>query len=188
MASWPDLSPSSLLSMVRTTLLVMVGRRPAIGSYNATPAGLWQAIAASVVFTVLVTLYPGLDSTPGLFFAAILLHVIGIVLLVLMINILLRTLGRPAKLLPFAVPFLWIENLQQLLGGIIQSLVVMTGDQSLLIMILPVAVWTCYWLWRVGRDIVGKGGWVAAGFIGISFMIDVSLLYMLQSRLPAIGG
>ena len=98
------------------------------------------------------------------------------------------TLGRPDKLLPFIVPFLWIENLQQLLGGIVQSLTVMTGDQTLMISILPVAVWTCYWLWRVGRDIVGKGGLVAAGFIAMSFMIDVSLLYMLQSRLPAIGG
>ena len=59
---------------------------------------------------------------------------------------------------------------------------------TLMISILPVAVWTCYWLWRIGRDIVGKGGLVAAGFIALSFMIDVSLLYMLQSRLPAIGG
>ena len=188
MASLPNLSPSSLLSMIRVTLLVMLGRRPAIGSYEATAAGLWQAIAASVVFTLLVTIYPGLDRTPSLFFAALLLQLIGVILLVLVINMLLKGLGRPAKFLPFAVPFLWIENLQQLLGGIIQSLVVITDDQTLMIAILPVAIWTCYWLWRVGRDIVGKGGWVAAGFIGMSFMIDVSLLYMLQSRLPAIGG
>ena len=66
----------------------------------------------------------------------------------LLINLLLKALGRPDKLLPFIVPFLWIENLQQLLGGIVQSLTVMTGDQTLMISILPVAVWTCYWLWR----------------------------------------
>ena len=188
MASLPNLSPSSLFALIRVTLLVMFGRKPAIGSYDTSPAGVWQAIAASIVFTLLVTIYPGLEATPSLFFVALLLQLIGVVLLVLLINLLLKALGRPDKLLPFIVPFLWIENLQQLLGGIVQSLTVMTGDQTLMISILPVAVWTCYWLWRIGRDIVGKGGLVAAGFIALSFMIDVSLLYMLQSRLPAIGG
>ena len=104
-------------------------------------------------------------------------------LLVLVFDIFLKAIGRPAKFLPFAVPFLWIENLQQLLGGIIQNIVVITGDQSVMVLILLVAIWTCYWLWRIGRDIVGKGGWVAAGFIALSFVIDVVLLYMLQARL-----
>ena len=188
MASLPNLSPSSLFTLIRMTLLVMLGQKPAIGSYDTSPGGVWQAIAASIIFTLLVTIYPGLEATPSLFFIALLLQLIGVVLLVLLINLLLRALGRPDKLFPFIVPFLWIENLQQLLGGIVQSLTVMTGDQTLMILILPVAVWTCYWLWRIGRDIVGKGGLVAAGFIALSFMIDVSLLYMLQSRLPAIGG
>ena len=89
MASLPNLSPSSLLSLVRVTLLVMLGRRPAIGSYDTTPAGVWQAIAASIVFTLLVTIYPGLEATPNLFFAALLLQLIGIVMLVLLINLLL---------------------------------------------------------------------------------------------------
>ena len=79
--------------------------------------------------------------------------------------------------------FLWIENFQQLLGGTIQNIVVITGDQSVMVLILLVAIWTCYWLWRIGRDIVGKGGWVAVGFIALSFLIDVALLYMLQARL-----
>ena len=183
MAQMPNLSPSALIGMVRVTLIVLCGRRPAIGSFDTSPQGLWQAVASSVIFTILVTVYPALEATPRLFISAIILQFIGIVVLVLVFDIFLKAIDRPAKFLPFAIPFLWIENLQQLLGGIVQSLTVMTGDQTLMILILPVAVWTCYWLWRIGRDIVGKGGWVAAGFIALSFVIDVILLYMLQARL-----
>ena len=70
----------------------------------------------------------------------------------------------------------------QLLGGIVQNLMVATGDHSMLILILPVAIWSIYWLWRLGRDIVGKGGGVAAGFVVMSFLIDLGLLVVLQSR------
>ena len=183
MVEMPNLSPSTLIGMVRVTFMVLCGRRPAIGSFDTTPQGLWQAVASSVIFTTMVTIYPALEATPGLFISAIILQFIGIVLLVLVFDIFLKAIDRPAKFLPFSVPFLWIENLQQLLGGIIQNIVVITGDQSVMILILLVAIWTCYWLWRVGRDIVGKGGWVAAGFIALSFVIDVALLYMLQARL-----
>ena len=183
MTQTPSLSPSALIGMVRVTLMVLFGRRPAIGSFNTSPQGLWQAVASSVIFTILVTIYPALEATPRLFISAIILQFIGIMLLVLVFDIFLKAIDRPAKFLSFAIPFLWIENLQQLLGGIIQNIVVITGDQSVMVLILLVAIWTCYWLWRVGRDIVGKGGWVAAGFIALSFVIDVALLYMLQARL-----
>ena len=82
MASLPNLSPSSLFVLIRVTLLVMLGRKPAIGSYDTSAAGVWQAIAASIVFTLLVTIYPGLEATPNLFFAALLLQLIGVVMLV----------------------------------------------------------------------------------------------------------
>ena len=183
MVQVPNLSPSALIGLVRLTFMVLCGRRPAIGSYDASPQGLWQAVAASVIFTILVTIYPALEATPRLFISAIILQFIGIVLLVLVFDVFLKAIDRPAKFLPFSVPFLWIENLQQLFGGIIQNIVVITGDQSIMVLILLVAIWTCYWLWRIGRDIVGKGGWVAAGFIALSFVIDVALLYMLQARL-----
>ncbi len=183
MVQFPNLSPSALLAMVRVTILVLLGRRPAIGSFDASPQGLWQAIVASLIFTTLVTIYPALNTAPGLFVSALLLQFIGIVLLVLLFDFFLKAIDRPVKLLPFVIPFLWIENLQQLFGGIVQNLVVMTGDQSVMVLILIIAIWTCYWLWRIGRDIVGKGGWVAAGFIAISFAVDVALLYALQSRL-----
>ena len=67
MVSLPNLSPSSLFALIRLTLLVLLGRKPAIGSYDTSPAGVWQAIAASIVFTLLVTIYPGLEATPNLF-------------------------------------------------------------------------------------------------------------------------
>ena len=183
MLQMPNLSPSALFAMIRVTLLVLFGRRPAIGSFDASPRGLWQAIASSVIFTVLVTIYPALKASPELFISAIILQFIGIMLLVLVFEVFLKAIDRHAKFLPFTVPFLWIENLQQLLGGIIQSIVVISGDQSVLVLILLIAIWTCYWLWRIGRDIVGKGGWVAAFFIALSFVIDIALLYMLQVRL-----
>ena len=50
MAKLANLSPLALLAMVRLTLLVLLGRRPAIGSFDASPQGLWQAICASVIF------------------------------------------------------------------------------------------------------------------------------------------
>ena len=183
MLQLPNLSPSALMAVVRLTLLVLLGRRPATGSFDASTKGLWQAIAASVIFTILVTLYPAVEAAPGLFLSAIILQFIGIILLLLVFDVFLKALDRSAKFLPFAVPFLWIENIQQLLGGIVQNLVVITGDPSVMVLILVIAIWTCYWLWRIGRDIVGKGGLVAAGFIALSFVIDVILLYLLQARL-----
>ena len=58
MVHMPNLSPSALIGMVRVTLMVLCGRRPAIGSFDTSPQGLWQAVASSVIFTVLVTIYP----------------------------------------------------------------------------------------------------------------------------------
>ena len=75
-----------------------------------------------------------------------------------------------------------IENVQQLFGGIVQNLVILTNDHTILLMILPLAIWTCYWMWRIGRDIVGKGGFLAAAIVGLSMMVDVCLLFAVQSR------
>ena len=40
MVKIPNLSPLALIGMVRVTLLVLFGRRPAIGSFDASPRGL----------------------------------------------------------------------------------------------------------------------------------------------------
>jgi hypothetical protein len=177
------LSPAALFAALVTTMRVMLGRQPATGSFHATPDGLWQAVGAAILLAVLASLYPGLSAAPSLFFLSIIVQLIGVLLLVLMINFILQRLGEASKFMPFAVPFLWVENVQQLLGGIVQNLMVISGDPSMLMLILPVAVWSIYWLWRLGRDIVGRGGGVAAGFVMLSFMIDLGLLVVLQSRL-----
>ena len=39
MASLPNLSPSSLFALIRVTLFVMLGRKPAIGSYDTITSG-----------------------------------------------------------------------------------------------------------------------------------------------------
>ena len=177
-----NMSPAGIVGALMTTVRVMLGRQAAVGSFHDTSDGLWQAIGASILLTILASLYPGLAASPALFFTSIIIQLIGLLLLLLMFNMVLQHLGRGKKFLAFSVPFLWIENLQQLLGGIVQNLMVATGDHSMLILILPVAIWSIYWLWRLGRDIVGKGGGVAAGFVVMSFLIDLCLLVVLQSR------
>ena len=142
----------------------------------------WLIFAFVMIFTFLVTIYPGVGSSLSLFAATFIAQFIGVVLMLLLMHMILRAIDRPQKFLPFAVPFLWIENVQQLLGGIIQNLVIVTNDHTILILILPLAVWTCYWMWRIGRDVVGKGGFLAAAFVGLSMMVDVTLLFVVQSR------
>jgi hypothetical protein len=55
-----SLSPGRLMDLVKQTLLVMLGRRPFSGTYAFDAAAVWQAIWASVIFTLVVSLYHGL--------------------------------------------------------------------------------------------------------------------------------
>ena len=86
----------------------------------------------------------------------------------------------------FAVPFLWVENVQHLVGGVawalMQYLAVLSGDMTLLVLIAPLVFWTVYWLWRIGRDQLGRGGWFATGLLCLSFVIDAGLSLFVQSR------
>ena len=143
---------------------------------------LWQAIGAGMIFTLLVTIYPGVGSSLSLFVATFIAQFIGVVLMLILMHMILRAVSRPQKFLPFAVPFLWIENVQNLFGGMIQNLVILSSDHTILLLILPLAVWTCYWMWRIGRDVIGKGGFLAAALVGLSMMVDVTLLLAVQSR------
>ena len=176
------LTPQILLGKIAVSLRVMAGRQPVAGSFATDSDALWQAIAAGMIFTLLVTIYPGVDSSFSLFAGTFIAQFIGVILMLLLSNRILQAVGRSQKLLPFAVPFLWIENVQQLFGGIIQNLVLVTNDHTILLLILPLAIWTCYWMWRIGRDVVGKGGFLAASFVGLSMIVDVSLLFVIQSR------
>ena len=176
------LTPQILLGQIAVSLRVMAGRQPLAGSFGADAPALWQAIGAGMVFTLLVTVYPGVGSSLSLFAATFIAQFIGVVLMLLLMHMILRGVGRSQKFLPYAVPFLWIENVQQFFGGMIQNLVIITSDHTILVLILPLAGWTCYWMWRIGRDVIGKGGLLAAALVGLSMMVDVTLLFAVQSR------
>ena len=139
MSASSGLSPQILLGKIADSLRVMAGRQPLAGSFGVDSAALWQAIGAGMIFTFLVTIYPGVGSSLSLFAATFIAQFIGVVLMLLLMHMILRAIGRPQKFLPFAVPFLWIENVQQLFGGLIQNLVILTSDHTILLLI-------CHWL------------------------------------------
>jgi hypothetical protein len=176
------LAPRILFDKIAVSLRVMAGRQPVAGSFAVNSEALWQAICATMIFTFLVTIYPANGAALSLFVATFIAQFIGIILLLLLVHLILETIGRPTKFLPFAVPFLWVENVQQLFGGLVQNLVILTSDQTILMLIMPLAIWTCYWMWRIGRDVIGKGGFLAATLVGLSMMVDVALLFAVQSR------
>ena len=176
------LTPKNLLGQIAISLRVMAGRQPVVGSFGVDRDALWQAVAAGMIFTFLVTIYPGVDSSLSLFAGTFIAQFIGVILMLLLMNMILQAVDRSQKFLPFVVPFLWIENVQQLFGGIIQNLVIVTNDHTILLLILPLAIWTCYWMWRIGRDVLGKGGFLAAALVGLSMLVDVLLLFAVQSR------
>jgi len=177
-----SLSPGRLAGLVKQTLLVMLGRRPFSGTYVFDAPAVWQAIWASVIFTLIVSLYPGLRSGYGILIANLILQLLAVVLMVLLFASILRAAGLEKRTFAFVVPFLWVENVQHLFGGLVQNLVIVTGDGTLLILITPLIFWTVYWLWRIGRDQLGRGGWFATGLLFLSFVIDAGLFMFVQSR------
>lgn len=182
-----SLAPARLMSLIKHTLLVMLGRRPMNGTYAFDAPAVWQAVWASVIFTFIVSIYPGVRSGAGLLIAnlllqVLLLQVVAVVLMVLLFVVILRNAGMASRVFAFVVPFLWVENVRHFVGGIIQNLVILTGDGTMLILLTPLIFWTIYWLWRIGRDQLGRGGWFATGLLFLSFVIDAGLFLFARSR------
>lgn len=181
-----SLAPARLFDLVRRTLLMMLGRRPISGSYVVDAPALWQAIWASVIFTFVVSVYPGLQYGISVLVTSLILQLVTVVLTVLLFARILNGAGLGDRLFVFAVPFLWVENVQHLVGGVawalMQYLAVLSGDMTLLVLIAPLVFWTIYWLWRIGRDQLGRGGWFATGLLCLSFVIDAGLSLFVQSR------
>ena len=48
------LTPQILLGKVAVSLRVMAGRQPVVGSFATDQDDLWQAIAAGMIFTLLI--------------------------------------------------------------------------------------------------------------------------------------
>jgi hypothetical protein len=176
-----------LAELFKRTLLVMLGRRPISGSYAFDALAVWQAIWASVIFTFIVSVYPGLRTGIGVLAANLILQLVAVVLMVLLFATILRGAGLSDRLFAFTVPFLWVENVQHLVGGLVQNLVIVSGDATMLVLITPLIFWTVYWLWRIGRDQLGRGGWFATGLLFLSFVIDAGLFMFVQSRVQIPG-
>ena len=183
-----SLSPRVLLFYVGHSLRVMTGKASMTDVYQTDAKGLWHAIWASMIFTAMVTIYPTLKNAPSIFMTTMIVQLVGLVLLALIFLFALKQLGLAERSFAFMLPFFWIENVQQLLVGLTQLTTVSSGNHAYLVLVLPIAIWTCYWLWRVGKDQLGKGGWVAAGIVGLSFATDVTLLWAVQTRLPMPAG
>ena len=110
MSASSGMSPQILFGQIAISLRVMAGRQPLAGSFGVDAPALWQAIGAGMVFTFLVTIYPGVGSSLSLFAATFIAQLIGVVLLLLLMQMILRAVGRGQKFLPFAVAFLWVET------------------------------------------------------------------------------
>lgn len=183
-----SLSFGRLVELVKITLLVMLGRRPVNASYDLTPSGVWQAIWASLIVTFLVSIFPGFSSGFSFLMANILLQLVAVLVMVLLFAMVLRATGLEALVCAFVVPFLWIENVQHLFSGLVQNLVIVTGDVTLLVVITPLIFWSIYWLWRIGRDQLGRGGWFATGLLFMSFVIDAVMFMFVQNRIQVPAG
>ena len=182
-----SLAFARLSTLFKTTIMMMLGRRPINGSFAFTAPAVWQAIWASVIFTLIVSVYPGLRTGLSVLAANLILQLVAVVLMVLLFAVILRGAGLGDRLFAFTVPFLWVENVQHLVGGVLQNLVMLMANGTILILITPLIFWTIYWLWRIGRDQLGRGGWFATGLLCLSFVIDAGLFFFVQSRVQIPG-
>ena len=178
-----SLSAARLTDLVKRTLMVMFGRRPVSGTYTLDAPAVWQAIWASMIFTVIVMIYPAITNGLMVLFTRLTVQLLAVVVTVLIFIRILNNSGLSNRIFAYLVPFLWVGIVHRLFGGAVENVIIITEDLTYSILLFGLFFWTVYWLWRIGRDIVGKGGWVASGFIVLSFAIDVALLYMLQMRL-----
>ena len=111
------LSPQILLGKIADSLRVMAGRQPLSGSFDVDAAALWQAIGASMIFTFLVTIYPGVGSSLSLFAATFIAQFIGIVLMLLLMHMILCTIGRSQNFYPLPCHFYGLKMCNSCLAG-----------------------------------------------------------------------
>lgn len=183
------MAPRVLLAYIVRTVMVMLGRIPMNSAFLLTPQGLWQAIGASVVIAFLASVYPLAAGGLGLLVAKMAAQIIAITAMSLLFMAILKLMGLGDREFALLVPFIWFENLQYLVGGLIAYAMMLTGSEQLPVMVLgPLLAWTVYWLWRAGRDQIGRGGWVATGFVVLSVIIESGVTFTLLSRVHLAAG
>lgn len=177
------ISPGAFIEMIKRTLLVMLGRRPMSGSFDASPDGVWQAIWASVVITAGIGISLKMTIAIGSLITYVLFELIQIMAVVLVLNAILRQRGLAAEACSFLVPLLWLVNVQSLFSAFALNSMVLTGDYTLGILFIGLGAWSIYWMWRAGRDMLGKGGLFATGLLVVTYLIHLVLALFQPLRL-----
>ena len=168
-------SPGAFIEMIKRTLLVMLGRRPVSGSYAADPDGVWQAIWASVVISVGIGVSLKMTVAVGNLVSYTLFELVQILAVVLVLNAIIRQRGLQPAACQFLVPFLWMVNVQSLFSAFALNSMVLTGDYTLGILFIALGAWSIYWMWRIGRDTLGQGGFFATGLLAVTYIIHLML-------------
>ena len=79
-----SLSAARLTDLVKRTLMVMFGRRPVSGTYTLDAPSVWQAIWASMIFTVIVMIYPAITNGLMVLFTRLTVQLLAVVVTVLL--------------------------------------------------------------------------------------------------------
>ena len=177
-----SLSAVRLTDLVKRTLMVMSGRRPVSGTYTLDAPSVWQAIWASMIFTVIVMIYPAINNGLMVLLTRLTVQLLAVVVTVLIFIRILNNSGLSNRIFAYLVPFLWVGNVHRLFGGAVENVIIITEDLTYSILLFGFFFWTVYWLWRIGRDQLGRDGWYATGLIFLSIVIDTGLQVFLMSR------
>ena len=178
-----SLRPGRILQLLMLTFQMKLGLRKVDDTYSLTAAGVWQAIWAALILGALTLVYPATMDGAWVLAIQLSMQLLSMCLVVLVFVWLLRMAGLDSRKFLYIVPFLWIDNLQTLFGGLAQNFVLFTGELTYLVLLLPLVVWNIYWQWRVGRDQLGRGGWFSAGLLLVAMFIEIVLFAIVQSRI-----
>ena len=176
------LAPVVLFTYIKRTVLVMLGKLSIDDAFQANIPGLWQAIWASMIFTVIVMIYPAITNGLMVLFTRLTVQLLAVVVTVLIFIRILNNSGLSNRIFAYLVPFLWVGNVHRLFGGAVENVILITEDLTYSILLFGLFFWTVYWLWRIGRDQLGRDGWYATGLIFLSIVIDTGLQVFLMSR------
>ena len=168
------ISPGAFVEMVKRTLLVMLGRRPFAGSYDASPDGVWQAIWASVVITTGIGISLKMTIAVGSLVSYVLFELIQIIAVVLVLNAISAAAGDSTGPAAFWCRFVAGKCAKPVFGLCLNSMV-LTGDYTLGILFVGLGAWSIYWMWRAGQDILGRGGLFATGLLVMTYIIHLLL-------------
>lgn len=176
-------SPRSLIALFGATIEMMLGRRSIDETHAHDSTGAWQAILASMITGSLLLLLPPLRGGVPQFVGHISAEFISLALAVIIFSAMLHSGGHQERLFAFVVPFVWVHNVFKLFTCAVQILQFVTQQLQIFLLLLPILCWCVYWMWRVGRDQVGRGGRYAAMLIFVFMTVEAVVGLLLLARL-----